>query len=240
MTHAHILVVDDARSIRDTLAALLCRNGFKVTKAEDAVVARHLLACERVDLVVLDLMMPGEDGLSLCRSIREESSLPVIIMTAKAREDDRVIGLETGADDYVIKPFSPRELVARIKAVLRRTAGEGGEHKALRGQPDTYRFGEWVLNVKDREIVDTLGVSVPLSAGEFRILLALVKHANQTLRRDQLASLAQRRELGAFERSIDNHISRLRKKIEVDASDPKLIKTVWGDGYMLVAEVQVS
>ncbi|HEY0148136.1 MAG TPA: response regulator [Allosphingosinicella sp.] len=231
----HILLVDDERDIRDPLAAYLGRNGVRVTKAENAATARQLLAAYGIDLVLLDIMMPGEDGLSLAGFIRATSKVPVILLTAKAEETDRIVGLELGADDYVVKPFSPRELLARIKAVLRRS---GGTAEVRAPDADGYGFGDWVLKTGERELVGTDGVSVPLSTGEYNLLLAFVTHPKRVLTRDQLLDLSQGRELAAFERSIDNHISRLRRKIEADPSDPKLIKTVWGGGYTLAAEVR--
>ena len=231
----HILLVDDERDIRDPLAAYLGRNAMRVTKADGAAAARQVLAAHAIDLVLLDIMMPGEDGLSLAGFIRATTNIPVILVTAKVEETDRIVGLELGADDYVVKPFSPRELLARIKAVLRRA----GDSNAVRA-PDAegYAFGDWVLKTGERELVGTDGVSVPLSTGEYNLLLAFVTHPKRVLTRDQLLDLSQGRELAAFERSIDNHISRLRRKIESDPADPKLIKTVWGGGYTLVAEVR--
>lgn len=233
----HILLVDDERDIRDPLAAYLGRNGVRVTKADSASAAREILAVHAIDLVLLDIMMPGEDGISLAGFIRATSTTPVILLTAKAEELDRVLGLEIGADDYVTKPFSPRELLARIKAVLRRTTG--GATAAVHA-PDAagYAFGGWILRTGERELVDAEGVAVPLSAGEYNLLHAFVTHPRRVLSRDQLLDLSQGRELAAFERSIDNHISRLRRKVEADPADPKLIKTVWGGGYMLAAEVR--
>ncbi|MGE0179677.1 MAG: response regulator [Sphingomonas sp.] len=236
MSDPHILLVDDQRDIRDPLAAYLVRNGVRVTKAENAAAARQALAAYAIDLVLLDIMMPGEDGLSLLAHIRSVGSTPVILLTARAEETDRVVGLEIGADDYVTKPFSPRELLARIKAVLRR----GGDRESRLRPPDAtaYGFGPWVLKTGERELLDEAGVAIPLSTGEYNLLHALVTHPRRVLSRDQLLDLSQGRELAAFERSIDNHISRLRKKIEANAADPKLIKTVWGGGYMLAAEVK--
>jgi DNA-binding response OmpR family regulator len=236
MGEPHILLVDDERDIRDPLASYLSRNGLRVTKAENAAAARQLLSAYAIDLVLLDIMMPGEDGLSLAGYIRATSPLPVILLTAKAEETDRIVGLEIGADDYVTKPFSPRELLARIKAVLRRVGEGGGRVRA----PDTdnYGFGDWVLKSGERELVDRDGIAIALSTGEYNLLHALVTHPRRVLSRDQLLDLSQGRELAAFERSIDNHISRLRKKIETDPADPKLIKTIWGGGYMFAAEVR--
>ena len=232
----HILLVDDERDIRDPLASYLSRNGLRVTRAENAAAARQLLTAYAIDLVLLDIMMPGEDGLSLAGYIRATTSIPVILLTAKAEEMDRVVGLEIGADDYVTKPFSPSELLARIKAVLRRV----GENGQLVRAPDTdsYSFGAWLLKSGERELVGEDGVATPLSTGEYNILHAFVTHPRRVLTREQLLDLSQGRELAAFERSIDNHISRLRKKIEANSSDPKLIKTVWGGGYMLAADVK--
>jgi len=232
----HILLVDDERDIRDPLAAYLTRNGMRVTKAENAATARQLLSAYAIDLVLLDIMMPGEDGLSLAGFIRATTKLPIILLTARTEEMDRIVGLELGADDYVSKPFSPRELLARIKAVLRRVQDNGGLVRAP--DTDSYGFGPWVLKSGERELVDQDGVAIPLSTGEYNLLHALVTHPRRVLSRDQLLDLSQGRELAAFERSIDNHISRLRKKIEENPSDPKLIKTVWGGGYTLAADVK--
>jgi len=231
----HILLVDDERDIRDPLAAYLGRNGVRVTKAENAAAARQVLAAHAIDLVLLDIMMPGEDGLSLAGFIRATTKIPVILVTAKTEETDRIVGLELGADDYVTKPFSPRELLARIKAVLRRA---GGSDAVRAPDAEGYAFGSWVLKTGERELVGTDGVSVPLSTGEYNLLLAFVTHPKRVLTRDQLLDLSQGRELAAFERSIDIHISRLRRKIEEDAGDPRLIKTVWGGGYTLAADVR--
>jgi DNA-binding response OmpR family regulator len=232
----HILLVDDERDIRDPLAAYLTRNGLRVTKAENAAAARQLVSAYAIDLVLLDVMMPGEDGFALTAWLRATRPVPIILLTARSEETDRIVGLEMGADDYVTKPFSPRELLARIKAVLRR-AGEGGG-RVHGPDTDSYAFGPWILKSGERELVDQAGVAIPLSTGEYNLLHVLVTRPRRVLSRDQLLDLSQGRELAAFERSIDNHISRLRKKIEDNPSDPKLIKTVWGGGYMLAAEVR--
>ena len=231
----HLLLVDDERSIREPLATYLGKQGFRVTHVGDAQAARQRLAGYAIDLVILDVMMPGEDGLSLCRHIRETGEIPVILLTARTDETDRIVGLEMGADDYVLKPFSPRELVARIKVILRRAAAGGMRQRA----PDAaaYAFGDWVLKAGERALVDRDGVSVPLSTGEFNLLLALVTRPRQVLSRDQLLALTQGREAQAFDRAIDNHVSRLRRKIEPDPKNPTFIKTVWGGGYTLSAEV---
>ena len=232
----HVLLVDDEREIREPLASYLTRNGVRVTKAENAAAARQMLSAYAIDLVLLDIMMPGEDGLALAGFIRATTAVPIILLTAKTEEMDRVVGLEIGADDYVTKPFSPRELLARIKAVLRRTGDQDTRVRAP--DSDSYGFGPWVLRSGERELVDQEGVAIPLSTGEYNLLHAFVTHPRRVLSRDQLLDLSQGRELAAFERSIDNHISRLRKKIEANSSDPKLIKTVWGGGYMLAADVK--
>ena len=230
----HVLIVDDERDILDPLASYLLKNGFRVSKARDASAAREILAAHAIDIALVDIMMPGEDGLSLTGFVRATSKIPVILLTAKAEETDRIVGLELGADDYVTKPFSPRELVARIKAVLRRTSDD----RVKAPDAPAYGFGDWVLRTGERELVDAEGRAVPLSTGEYNLLLAFVTHPKRVLTRDQLLDLSQHRELGAFERSIDNHISRLRKKLEHDPKDPKLIKTVWGGGYTLAADVR--
>ncbi len=231
----HLLLVDDERSIREPLAVYLTKQGFRVTQAGDAASARTRLAAYAIDLVILDIMMPGEDGLSLCRHIAATSEVPVILLTARAEETDRIVGLEMGADDYVVKPFSPRELATRAKVVLRRTQAGGARVHA----PDSgsYAFAGWVLKSGERSLVDREGVSVMLSTGEYNLLLALVSRPRQVLTRDQLLDLTQEREAAAFDRAIDNQVSRLRRKIEADPKSPEIIKTVWGGGYTLSAEV---
>jgi two-component system, OmpR family, response regulator len=230
----HVLIVDDERDILDPLAAYLSRSGFRVSKARNSALAREILAAHSIDIALIDIMMPGEDGLSLTGFIRATSRSPVILITAKAEETDRIVGLELGADDYVTKPFSPRELVARIKAVLRRTSDD----RVKAPEAEAYGFGDWVLRTGERELVGSKGKRVPLSTGEYNLLLAFVTHPKRVLTREQLLDLTQHRELGAFERSIDNHISRLRKKLEADPGSPRLLKTVWGGGYTLAAEVR--
>ncbi len=231
----HLLLVDDERSIREPLAAYLTKQGFRVTQAGDAESARTRLTAYAIDLVILDIMMPGEDGLSLCRHIAATSDVPVILLTARTEETDRIVGLEMGADDYVVKPFSPRELATRVKVILRRaTAGGARQHAP---EANAYAFAGWVLKSGERALVDREGVSVPLSTGEYNLLLALVTRPRQVLTRDQLLDLTQGREAAAFDRAIDNQVSRLRRKIEADAKTPELIKTVWGGGYTLAAEV---
>jgi two-component system OmpR family response regulator len=232
---AHILVVDDHREIRDLLARYLARHGLRVSVAENAARARRVLETSGIDLVVLDIMMPGEDGLSLCRHLRATSGVPVIMLTAMAEDTDRVVGLEMGADDYLVKPFNPRELLARIKAVLRRANSLPQQRTASRAH--VLRFDRWRLNVGRRELVDQDGVGIPLSTREFALLCALLNYPKMVLSRDQLLDLTRGRAANVFDRSIDNQVSRLRKKIEADPKEPSLIKTVWGGGYMLTADV---
>jgi two-component system OmpR family response regulator len=233
---AHILIVDDHRDIRDLLARYLTRNGFRVSAAEGSAAARRLLEKGAIELVVLDIMMPGEDGLALCRHLRATGELPVILLTAMAEDTDRVIGLEMGADDYVTKPFNPRELLARIKAVLRRTNSLPRGREAIAAE--AIRFDRWTLKVAQRELIDHDGVAMPLSTAEFQLLAALLRHPKMVLSRDQLLDLTRGRAAAVFDRSIDNQISRLRRKVEADPKNPALIKTVWGGGYLLAADVE--
>lgn len=234
----HILIVDDHRDIRDALSRYLQDNGMKVTLAESAPAARRVLSQREIDLIVLDIMMPGEDGLSLCRSVREHRRTPVILLSARTEELDRIIGLEVGADDYVTKPFSPRELLARIHAVLRRT-NELPPGQRLRGG-ERVRFGDWTLHGPERQVVDRNGVVVSLSTTEYALLATFLEHPNIVLTRDQLLEKVKGR--GAddvFDRSIDTQISRLRRKLEEDPRNPKLIKTSWGAGYLFASQVDV-
>ena len=232
----HILVVDDHREIRDLVSRALVREGYRVSTAVDGRAMRRALVDSRIDLVLLDLMLPGEDGLSLCRSLRAESNIPVIMLTAKGDEVDRVIGLEMGADDYVAKPFGSRELIARIKAVLRRAGNSMGADSNNRSK--LYRFDNWALDTGARELLREDGVAVPLSTGEYDLLITLVERPQRVLNREQLLDLARGRSTTAFDRSIDTQVSRLRKKLERDPSDPKIIKTVWGGGYMFTPAVE--
>jgi two-component system OmpR family response regulator len=232
----HILVVDDHREIRDLVSRALAREGYRVSTAADGRSMRKALADSRIDLVLLDLMLPGEDGLSLCRALRAESNIPVIMLTAKGDEVDRVIGLEMGADDYVAKPFGSRELIARIRAVLRRS---GEAPVAAPGQrPMHYRFDRWTLDTGARELLRDDGVTVPLSTGEYDLLITFVERPQRVLSREQLLDLARGRAAAAFDRSIDTQVSRLRKKLERDPGEPKIIKTVWGGGYMFTPAVE--
>lgn len=234
-TAPHILVVDDHREIRELVSRALTKEGFRVSVAADGKAMRKVLADGQIDLILLDLMLPGEDGLALCRGLRAESNIPIIMLTAKGEEVDRVIGLEMGADDYLAKPFGSRELIARIRAVLRRSRMEAsGEH---RRKPKLFRFDRWALNAEARELLRDDGVTMPLSTGEYDLLLALVERPQRVLNRDQLLDLARGRSAAALDRSIDTQVSRLRKKIEADPGDPKIIQTVWGGGYIFTPAV---
>lgn len=231
----HILVVDDHREIRELVSRALVRESFRVSVAADGREMRKVMADAHIDLIILDLMLPGEDGLSLCRALRAESNIPVIMLTAKGDEIDRVVGLEVGADDYIPKPFGSRELIARIRAVLRRSRNDGAPDQSPRAR--RYRFDRWQLDTGARELLREDGVTVPLSTGEFDLLMALITRPQRVLSRDQLLDLARGRAASAFDRSVDTQVSRLRKKLEVNPNEPAIIKTVWGGGYMFASEV---
>lgn len=231
----HILIVDDDREIRDLLARFLVRHDFRVDTAADGKEMDRVLAGGRFDLIVLDLMMPGEDGLSICRRLRLETSMPILMLTALGEEADRIVGLEIGADDYLPKPFNPRELLARIRAVLRRsqTSAEQGEGT----RPRVLSFDGWQVDLAARELRDAEGSLVSLTSGEFDLLEALVERPQQILSRDQLADLTSGRVLGPLDRSIDVALSRLRRKLGEDPKLPRLIKTVRHGGYYFAADV---
>ena len=234
----HILVVDDNREIRDLVGRILKKEGYRVSLAEDGKAMRKVLGGSGIDLIILDLMLPGEDGLSLCRDVRAKSSVPIIMLTAKGEEIDKVIGLEMGADDYMAKPFGSRELLARIKAVLRRTQTLPETETTLSG--DTLRFDKWVLNTAKRELENDQAVLIPLSTGEYDLLMAFLGHTQRVLTRDQLLDIARGRDSVAFDRSIDTQVSRLRRKIEIDPKNPEIIKTVWGGGYIFTPSVEAD
>ena len=229
-----LLLVDDEAALREPLAEYLSRQGFRVTEAASAAQARSLLKTEMPDLVLLDIMMPGEDGLSLCRHLAETQAIPTILLTAKGEATDRIVGLEIGADDYVVNPFEPRELVARIRSVLRRSAKGAGPV----ADDELFEFEGWQLDPLKRRLSDPGGVMVSISSAEFRLLLAFLEHPRQVLDRDRLLDMVQGREAHLFDRAVDNQVSRLRRKIEADNRNPVLIQTVWGGGYMLAADVR--
>jgi len=236
---AHLLVVDDHPDIRQSLTVYLQRQGWRVLAAADAREAEQLLARERIDLVVLDVMMPGEDGLSLCRRIAGAQTAPVILLTAMDRSSDKLAGFDSGADDYVVKPFDPPELVARIRTVLRRWR-RGTSTPAVLENRRSYRFDGWTLDLGRRELVDRAGKPVALSGAEFRLLQVLVEHPGVVLSRDRLLDLVGDGEASNFDRSIDSQVSRLRKKLEPDPRRPGLLKTVWGNGYLFATAVSAS
>lgn len=231
----HIAVVDDNHEIRELLVRYLGEHGYKVSAAENADAFRRQAETGMPDLIVLDIMMPGDDGIVLCREVRAEYSVPIIFLTAMADDTDRIIGLEMGGDDYLTKPFNPRELLARIKAVMRRTQSMPPIREAAQSEKIT--FGPKSLDVNRREVVGRDGVAVPLSHAEFRLLCVFLERPGAILSRDQLLDLTSGRIADVWDRSIDNQVSRLRRKIEDDPSQPEFIKTCWGDGYQFTAEV---
>ena len=232
----HLLIVDDDREIRSLLSGFFARHGFRVSTAEDGRAMRHVLGASKIDLVVLDLMLPGEDGLSLCREVRSESRTSIIMLTAMGEEVDRILGLEMGADDYMPKPFSPRELLARVKAVLRRS-GNALDDQQPATPPAVLAFEGWHLNIARRQLHSPDAVLVQLSAGEFDLLAAFAEHPQRVLTRDQLLDLTRGRTAGPFDRSVDVQVSRLRRKIETDPKEPNLIKTVRSGGYIFTPAV---
>jgi two-component system phosphate regulon response regulator OmpR len=230
-----ILVVDDDARIRDLLRRYLAQEGFEVFQAEDSAALNRILLRETVDLIVLDLMLPGEDGLSVCRRLRANNDrTPIIMLTAKVEDVDRIVGLEVGADDYLGKPFNPRELLARINAVLRRrpVAEVPG---APSGEAEVVQFGPFSFDLGARTLTRN-GADLPLTTGEFAMLKALVRHPRQPMSREKLAQLARGREFEPFDRSLDVQVSRLRKMLEIDAASPRFIQTVWGVGYVFVPD----
>ncbi|MEO6715810.1 MAG: response regulator [Novosphingobium sp.] len=229
-----LLLVDDEAALREPLADYLSRQGFGVTQAASAAQARSHLRGHSPDLVLLDIMMPGEDGLSLCRHLSESRTIPTILLTAKGEATDRIVGLEIGADDYVVKPFDPRELVARIRSVLRRASRESTPP----ADNEMLEFDGWLLDPLKRRLINPDGAIVSISSAEFRLLTAFLEHPRQVLDRDRLLDMVQGREAHLFDRAVDNQISRLRRKIETDSRNPQLIQTVWGGGYMLAADVR--
>ena len=231
----HILIVDDDAEIRTLLARYLEKNGLRATAVGDGRAMWQALAAAVFDLIVLDLMLPGDDGLTLCRDLRARSDIPVVMLTARGEETDRVVGLEMGADDYLAKPFSARELLARIKSVLRRTRSLPPN---LRPDDDArIRFGGWTLDTQQRRLIAADGEVTALSGAEYRLLRIFVEHPNRVLNRDQLVELTQGREAEALDRSIDVLVSRLRHRLGDDPREPAIIKTVRGEGYVLSVSV---
>jgi two-component system OmpR family response regulator len=234
----HILVVDDQKEICEVVQQYLSSEGYRISVAHDGAGMRRVMAQGPVDLVILDLMLPGEDGLTLARQLREDSTVGIIILTGRGETVDRIIGLEMGADDYLPKPFHLRELLARVKSVLRRASV-----RAQKEPPATVRakarFAGWNLDLSTRELVSPGGSEVRLTTGEFDLLAAFVNNANQVLSRDRLLDLARNREAGPFDRTIDVQVGRLRRKLETDPDKPTMIKTVRGTGYIFTPTVEV-
>jgi two-component system OmpR family response regulator len=233
---AHILVVDDDREIRTLLRDYIEKNGFRATAAGDGKETRRALRNAHFDLIVLDLMLPHESGLDICRSLRATSAIPIIMLTALGEEVDRIVGLEVGADDYLAKPFNPRELLCRIKAVLRRTSLAPRAADALGAS--AYCFAEWQLDTTERTLKNKNGMTVALSGAEFRLLSHLLANAPRLLTREELMELMRGRELDPFDRSIDVRVSRLRQALGDDARAPRIIKTVYGEGYVIGVPVE--
>ena len=229
----HILIVDDDPELRSLLGDYLGKSGFRVSAAEDGEAMWAALDGGHVDLVILDVMLPGDDGLVLCRNLRARSNLPVIMLTARGDDMDRIVGLEMGADDYLPKPFNPRELLARIKGVLRRTRTLPTNSSEVR----YFRFAGWALDVQARHLISPDGVIVPMGGGEYRLLRVFLEHPNRVLNRDQLMDLTQGREALPFDRSIDVQISRLRRRLGDDPRNAVIIKTIRHEGYMLAIPV---
>ena len=244
MTQKHILVVDDDPRIRDMLGRYLESEGFAVTLAEDGAALRAQIGRDSIDLIMLDVMMPGEDGLSLTREIRAHSDVPIIMITGKGDVLDRVVGLEVGADDYIAKPFHLREVLARIRTVLRRSTAICGpedvdhEETPLEGECAAVTFDGWRFDRQKMELRNPGGEPVALTTGEYNLLSALVRAPNRPLNRDQIMDLTHGRDWTPFDRSIDTQVVRLRRKIEADPANPKIIKTVRGVGYIFAAKIE--
>lgn len=234
----HILIVDDDAEIRSLLGEYLQKQGYRATAVADGKGLRAAMEKSRPDVIILDLMLPGEDGLALCRDLRARSEIPIIMLTARGDETDRIVGLELGADDYVAKPFSPRELLARIKSVLRRSRSLPDNLKPE--EAGSYRFAGWTLDVATRNLTGADGVVVPLGGTEFRLLRIFLEHPNRVLTRDQLIDLMLSRDAAPFDRAIDVQVSRLRHRLGDDAKEPAIVKTVRGQGYVFAARVDVA
>jgi len=238
MENRKLLVVDDDSGLRELLQEYLTTQGYEVNAVADGIAMEQYLQQHTVNLVILDLMLPGEDGLSLARKLRARGNLPIIMLSARGEDVDRIIGLEVGADDYLAKPFNPRELLARIRAVLRRQ----DETQALVEVDESammYKFGPFQLELNSRSLLKS-GVELPLTAGEFNLLRIFVEHPNRVLNRDFLMDLMKGYERSPFDRSIDVRVTRLRRKIELDPATPEYVRTVWGEGYLFTPAGKVS
>jgi two-component system OmpR family response regulator len=236
MKQDHLLVVDDDAELRNLLQDYLGQAGYRVTAVADGRQMRQAMDIAPFDLVILDIMLPGEDGLSLCRRLRAGSRIPILMLTARGDEVDRIVGLEMGADDYLSKPFNPRELLARVKSVLRR-AGSLPENLADE-DVRRFRFADWTLDTRTRQLSSPMGVVVDLSGAEYKLLRMLLEHPNRVLTRDQMLEFTQGREANAFDRAVDVQVGRLRRKLGDDPREPRLIKTVRNEGYVLSVPVE--
>lgn len=236
---SRLLLVDDDREIRDLVSRFLTTQGYGVTAVRDGREMTAALGTGNYDLIVLDLMLPGADGLQLCRELRARSHIPILMLTAMAEETDRIVGLEMGADDYLAKPFNTRELLARIRAILRRV-NDRQAAPSFAAPSNHFRFSGWLLDVGRRRLEAPDGVLVGLTSGEYDLLVAFAEHPRRVLSRDQLLDLVHGREATPFDRSIDVQVSRLRRKIESDSRAPEMIVTVRGDGYMFTPEVEAA
>jgi len=230
MDRKNILVVDDDAGLRELLQQYLTAQGYQVATVADGVAMDAYLTDHHIDLIILDLMLPGEDGLSLARKLRAQGDLPIIMLSARGEDVDRIVGLEVGADDYLAKPFNPRELLARIRALLRRS---DNSHDAAAGT-STLHFGDFVLNIDTHDLRKN-DINVPLTAGEFNLLRIFVEHPNRVLSRDSIMDMLKGYERSPFDRSIDVRVTRLRRKIESDPNNPAYIRTVWGEGYLFAS-----
>jgi two-component system, OmpR family, response regulator len=234
----NILVVEDDRETRSLIAKYLCNNACNVTTAGDGREMVRAMTDRRVDLLILDVMLPGEDGLTLCRKVRAESQLPIIMLTARGEDIDRIVGLEMGADDYLVKPFNPRELLARIHAVLRRQAS--GKIASTAEGASVLVFAGWRIDLRLRELRNPEGARVAMTSAEFDLLQTFCERPGRILSRDSLLDFTQGRNAGSFERSIDVLVSRIRRKIEPDPREAILIKTIRSGGYLFTPTVSVA
>ncbi len=239
MSEIRLLIVDDDREIRDLVARFLTQHGYRVFSARDAVAMEEVLKTTRIDLLILDLMLPGTSGLEICRELRAKSNMPILVLTAMGDQTDRIVGLEMGADDYLAKPFSPRELLARIRAILRRV-GPPTQAGAVLSPPKMMKFSGWKLDLGRRRLEAPDGVIVDLTTGEYELLMAFAEHPQRVMTRNQLLDLARGRDATPFDRSIDVQVSRIRRKIEADPKSPSMIITVRGDGYMFTPDVEMA
>lgn len=232
----HILVVDDNRDIREDLRSYLIEHGYRVSLGESAAAARRIIHSGEPDLVLLDVMLPGEDGISLCRSITQLRDIPIVLLSGRADDVDRIIGLEVGADDYVTKPFNPRELLARIRSIMRRTRGRETNWSLEKSR--FYQFDRWTFDVAKRNLTRDDGEIVSLSTGEYQLLTIFMNRPQIVLSRERIVELSHAEGAEVFDRSVDSQVSRFRKKIERDPKRPDIIQTVWGGGYVFAAEVK--